>query len=504
MALHHQTDDGIAVHHGDMLDELRALPDQSVDVVITDPPYGLADHHPRVVASALAAWLAGDRDHVPDGRGFMGREWDRFVPPPAAWDECWRVLKPGGWLLAFAAPRTADLMGMSIRLAGFEIRDGMQWLFAQGFPKGQDVGKAIDRMRSEDAPAVRAVTGWLDAQRLAAGVSRQTIDAVFGTDGMARHWTTQGRTACVPTVEQWEKLRTLLGFGPDMDAEVARLNARKGQRGEAFAAREVVGHRPSGLAEGQTSVFLQGMPVRDDGMVPVTVAASDEARRWQGWNTSLKPAHEPIVMARKSTGHNSITANVLEHGVGALNIDACRVDASGRPLRITTGGVDTPGAAVYGAGFSPPSRASGTTDVGRWPTNVVLSHAPLLDDAGEVVGDGCADGCADGCPVADLDAQNGTLTSGANPTRRGSDKFRDAYGEFAGQTECTPARGADSGGASRFFPTFRYQAKAPASERPRTADGVAHPTVKPLALMRWLVRLVCPPGGVVLDPFGGS
>lgn len=101
--------------------------------------------------------------------------------------------------------------------------------------------------------------------------------------------------------------------------------------------------------------------------------------------------------------------------------------------------------------------------------------------------------------AAELDAQTGALTSGANPTRRGSDKFRDAYGAFAGQTECVPARGADSGGASRFF----YCAKAPTSERPKV-DGVAHPTVKPLALMRWLVRLVTPPGGVVLDPFAGS
>ena len=98
-----------------------------------------------------------------------------------------------------------------------------------------------------------------------------------------------------------------------------------------------------------------------------------------------------------------------------------------------------------------------------------------------------------------LDEQSGTLTSGANPTRRGSDKFREAYGDFKGQAECDPARGADAGGASRFF----YVAKAPTSERPRV-NGTAHPTVKPLALMRWLVRLVTPPGGTVLEPFAGS
>ncbi len=115
--------------------------------------------------------------------------------------------------------------------------------------------------------------------------------------------------------------------------------------------------------------------------------------------------------------------------------------------------------------------------LGRWPTNVILDESQ----------------------AAELDEQSGELTSGANPTRRGSDKFRDAYGDFAGQEECTPARGADTGGASRFF----YVAKADQSERVRV-NGTAHPTVKPLALMRWLVRLVTPPGGTVLEPFAGS
>ncbi len=128
----------------------------------------------------------------------------------------------------------------------------------------------------------------------------------------------------------------------------------------------------------------------------------------------------------------------------------------------------------------------------------------MLDAEGWPVGDACADGCVPGCSVVELDAQSGVLRSGANPTRRRSDKFRDTFGDFKGQTECTPARGADAGGASRFFPVFRYQAKASAKERPRLPDGTAHPTVKPLALMRWLVRLVCPPGGTVLDLFAGT
>ena len=127
--------EGVALYAGDCLEVLALLPDASVDAVVTDPPYGLADHPVKRIEQALTAWLTGDRAHVPDGRGFMGREWDKFVPPPAAWDECYRVLKPGGHLLAFAAPRTYDLMGISIRLAGFDVFDSIDWINGQGFPK---------------------------------------------------------------------------------------------------------------------------------------------------------------------------------------------------------------------------------------------------------------------------------------------------------------------------------------------------------------------------------
>lgn len=217
---------------------------------------------------------------------------------------------------------------------------------------------------------------------------------------------------------------------------------------------------------------------------------------------------------------------------------------------------------------------------GRWPPNFVLTHSPGCKGVGEQIvqggwfsgaekrgigfngGSSDCDGtlpssqivetvpvweCVEGCPVALLDAQSGELTSGANPTRRGTDKFRGIFQPFAGQTECEPARGADTGTASRFFPTFewtdedfepfRYCAKASVAEREAGCEGLpkrtaaevsgrdpesaglnnprsgaqfqstrgnVHPTVKPLALMRWLVRLVTPPGGIVLDPFTGS
>jgi DNA modification methylase len=221
----------------------------------------------------------------------------------------------------------------------------------------------------------------------------------------------------------------------------------------------------------------------------------------------LKPGFEPIVVARKPPV-GSVAANVLTHGTGALNIDACRVDiteADLKALAVKDGnatGLDD-GRDIYGAG----TRWPHGNPAGRWPSNVVFSHPPLLDSDGAVVGDACADGCVEGCPVAELDAQSGiTKSSGGAGAASARTKNGNTYGEYtepvAGSWSSAGGLG-DVGGASRFFPTFRYQAKAPTKERPKV-DGKAHPTVKPLGLMRWLVRLATPPGGLLLDQFAGS
>jgi site-specific DNA-methyltransferase (adenine-specific) len=222
----------------------------------------------------------------------------------------------------------------------------------------------------------------------------------------------------------------------------------------------------------------------------VAKAMGASSGRWRGWGTGLKPAFEPIIVARKPLA-GTVAATVQRFGTGALHIDACRVPVSSRPLRIWHDR-NTPGKSTYGKnGPSGGSHAAGLRDQGRWPPNVLLSHSPA-----------CTYNCADGCPVAELDVQSGTLRSGANPTRRKADVFRDTYGPYAGHVG-RPLRGTDSGGATRFFPAFRWQAKASRGERPRI-DGHGHPTVKPLELVCWLVRLVTPPGGLVLDPFLGS
>lgn len=128
-------DGSTTVFHGDSIDVLRSLPSNTVDSVCTDPPYGLADLPVKKVTAALTEWLTGDRAFIPDGSGFMSNRWDRFVPPPALWDEVFRVMKPGAYLMCFAGTRTQDLMGMSIRLAGFKVTDQAQWVRSDSFPK---------------------------------------------------------------------------------------------------------------------------------------------------------------------------------------------------------------------------------------------------------------------------------------------------------------------------------------------------------------------------------
>jgi site-specific DNA-methyltransferase (adenine-specific) len=227
-----------------------------------------------------------------------------------------------------------------------------------------------------------------------------------------------------------------------------------------------------------------GSWIKDNGreFVPTTTApATPAAQQWAGWGTALKPAFEPLVVARKPLV-GTVVANTLAHGVGGLNIDGCRIETEdnlGGGAYAKVGNRSESSSLHGGSGMNVPGKTVGKEFVapsGRWPANVVLDeHTADL-----------------------LDAQSGTLTSGKMaPTRpKGS---RGVYGQDAASGYETKETYGDTGGASRFF----YQAKAGKAERPKV-DGQSHPTIKPLALMRWLVRLVTPPGGYVLEPFAGS
>jgi DNA modification methylase len=499
----HYEGHGVQVHHGDCLDVLRELPDCSVDSVVTDPPYALGfmgrswDTFGEDVGRGAQARAQRAAEVTPIGEGHTtsagpylasgvdslraaGQPFQRWCEQWAA--ECLRVLKPGGHLLAFGGSRTYHRLTSGVEDAGFEIRDCITWHFGSGFPKSLDVSKAIDRARG-DGPATLGVTTWLRDQVKAAGLTRaEVMERGPFTEGQLVHWLagTPLVGPGVPSWEQWERLREVIGFGEAMDAEVWRLNGRKGTPGEAWHAREVLGMsdellgRRSGIGNGTEGHHTVGGTRAE--AYTVTAPATPDAQRWQGWGTALKPATEFIVVARKPlTG--TVAATVLEHGTGALNIDACRVegDVPSVPQPNLRGESGHYGSSAGRIGEM--SSAPG----GRWPANVVFDEHQ----------------------AAVLDEMSGERPSGKPQNRYTSgDKFGGTpYGEGLEQRTgwATSPGYVDDGGASRFF----YVAKADATERPRV-NGTSHPTVKPLALMRWLTRLVCPPGGTVLEPFAGS
>lgn len=256
-------DKPFTLYPGDCLESLKKLPDNSVDAIVTDPPYGLS---------------------------FMGKRWDYDVPSVEVWAECLRVLKPGGHLLAFAGTRTQHRMAVRIEDAGFEIRDMIAWCYGSGFPKSLDVSKSIDKAAGAE--------GEYRGAKTKAHAGRKTLNVPEGWD---RPWM----------------------------ADPEAMN------------RANSAYHP----------------------------ATDAARQWQGWGTALKPALEPITVARKPLV-GTVAENVLEFGTGALNIDGCRVPGEPVPVFSTTGG------RKFEQTHTQPDRRTrqvGASDVGRWPANLILS-----------------------------------------------------------------------------------------------------------------------------------
>lgn len=281
---------------GDCLKKLKRLKNASIDSVVTDPPYGLSKE-PDIV-EVLKHWMRGD-DYKHQGGGFMGKTWDSFVPGPAIWKEVFRVLKPGGHLLCFAGTRTQDLMGISIRMAGFEVRDTIAWLYGSGFPKSMDVSKAIDKAGGIPTEQQSAL---LKRKRITAGLSREQVaERIGSTPSSVRDWE-EGRARSskspvefiVPSNKYRQKLADLLGYTAD--------------------ERRAVGAALDRRNDGTTYGLGHSGDLRSGGH-------TDEAKQWSGWGTALKPAFEPIIVARKPLV-GTVAANVLKHGTGGLNIDA--------------------------------------------------------------------------------------------------------------------------------------------------------------------------------------
>ncbi len=341
---------------GDNRETLKTLADNSVDSIVTDPPYEL---------------------------GFKGAKWDSsgIAYDQSLWTECLRVLKPGGHLLAFSGSRTYHRMVVAIEDAGFDIRDQIMWVYGAGFPKSWDVSKAVDR----------------------------------------------------------------------------HLGGERRIGGQKSGAKNVM--RPT--------------PVGWDGKITITAPATPEAKKWDGWGTALKPAHEPICVARKPLIW-TVAENVLEHGTGGINVDGCRVGTEERVILVPSCFFNRGGGIPGGQGAP---NCGAHTVAGRWPANFI--H----DGSEEVLAQFPKDNVAAARffywakvtkddREAGLDGFDGTLcgmSGGAAAAARG-----ETYGK--------PGEGWN-------------QTKVRKNH---------HPTVKPCDLMRYLCRLVTPPGGLVLDPFAGS
>lgn len=377
----------IELKHGDCLEKLKELPDNSVDSIVTDPPYGLS---------------------------FMNKKWDYDVPSVEVWTECLRVLKPGGHLLSFAGSRTYHRMSVRIEDAGFEIRDQIMWIYGSGFPKSHNIGKAVDKLQ---------------------GNEREDLGP-----------NPNGRPNCE-------------------DEQPTTMGGK---------------YKWSNITKGQSE--------------------------WEGWGTALKPAHEPIVVARKPLSEKSVAENVLKWGTGGINIDESRVGTDDKIKGIkghkSDGEVGKEYDTMRKEDWEP-------NNEGRWPANIILD-----EEAGKV-----------------LDEQSGISKSTKIISKGFSSAGSNEGWKRKSHTLISERGHNDSGGASRFF----YCPKASKKDRDEGLDGFEdkessvmigqeggtlyrdngtpilpairknnHPTVKPTQLMEYLIKLVTPKGGTVLDPFMGS
>ena len=412
------------VINADCIEHMNTMPPNSVDSIVTDPPYHLTSIVKRFGKEGSApAQFGTDGAYARASRGFMGKEWDGgdIAFRTEVWEAALRVAKPGAYLLAFGGTRTFHRMAVAIEDAGWEIRDTVMYVYGTGFPKSHNVSKAIDKAAG--------------AERDVVGVGRAGKNALGQDSG-------------------WNKT-----YDPDK--------------------------------------------------FDITVPATPDAEQWDGWGTALKPAWEPIIVARKPLD-GTVASNVLEHGTGAINIDGCRVETSvaeyealddnrkaNRTIRA--------GAVASGFGMKPEGLASTKqSPLGRWPANLI--H----DGSYEVVR---------------LFPDTGKSTGG----RIGKKSMGNVTNVPAGQYEKGDPGFGDSGSAARFF----YCAKANKNDRNEGCDEIDerkcdtgrkegnpggdnprnrgvherrnhHPTVKPTALMRYLCKLVTRLGGTVLDPFCGS
>lgn len=444
------------LYEGKMQEVLSSMPDNSVDAIITDPPYEIS---------------------------FMGKGWDAtgVAYTKETWEHCFRVLKSGGYLLSFGATRTFHRIAVAIEDAGFEIRDTIMWLYGSGFPKSMDISKQIDKKGGNDYSKQFAKD--LKQARESRSLTMKYCDDKYCNGSTNWSWYEGRKDGCrVPDY------RTYL--------EIIKDFPELGKYRELIkeAEREVIGTitRTKGVAIPACGKNLD----RKSYDYKLTTASTELAKQWQGWGTCLKPAYEPIIVARKPF-KGSLVDNVIEYGVGGLNIDECRVentnadnyDLEKRQVSKATGSEND---GHFLDKLHNQDAKHGVTNLGRFPANVILTYDET--DFDEVCGD---------MPTSDRPNGNITKNYKINNQIYGDYGYRNTFNAYQ-----------DSGSASRYF----YCAKASKKDRDEGLDkfeekqkpeyclqyhnGVKrnemitrkniHPTVKPVELMQYLVRLVTP------------
>jgi len=457
--------------HGDCLEKMREISDGSVDLVLTDPPYGLS---------------------------FMGKKWDYDVPTVEIWAECLRVLKPGGYLLAFAGTRTQHRMAVRIEDAGFEIRDMIAWVYSTGFPKSLNIYKQFEKMCTcgnmveydhertaqeskhqlrplQDSNIPKEVTNTTtEREVLQSGVSEQSVlTAILELSNNERREepSLEGRSNVQTTTRelQGSEVRSLPSAVPSNGEEGricdgAQIGSSTTPEHYTQARTGSTPQRPQPIKQftGEPCAFC-----KQHGAQKIRARASEI----YGFGSALKPACEPITVARKPLSEKNLAENVLTHGTGGLNIDGCRVWTDENLGRDNNARTDGTSYVVQKEDLY----IDNSRGLGRWPANLI--H----DGSEEVVGLFPYSKTTAGVknlPTSNIYGGNALLKSKTLGT-----------GDVTGYS--------DEGSAARFF----YCAKASRRDR---GEGNTHATVKPTKLMEYLVTLASREGATILDPFMGS
>ena len=473
--------------HGDCIGVMKTFPENSIDCVVTDPPYGMS---------------------------FMGKAWDKALPPVEAFEQMFRVLKPGALAFVMSSPRQDLLWRMLSMLegVGFELTQSyIDWIYKTGFPKAYDVSKGIDSKYGKSKerlvvnkhsklnsykPVIMSPRPELNySQNEIMTIKNILIDLFNKSDKPRSQIDLEcGFRACnylslprdgkqpdpwthiLPPFNKWLKIKEVIQY--EDDGTKPLLNKWVSDSEKILIER---GERPNSLEAG----YGVGFTNFEKTEIKTTTPFTDLAKTWNGWKsqTGLKPAHEPILMVNKPFTESTIVDNVLKWGTGAINVDACRIPLDGEPPPIGSAkrvfkSNQYTDEKIYGENTTTPI-------TGRFPSNLLVSDSAL---------------------------DNGTITKSGTlePHHKiNSSKTRNIYGEYNDQPPEEHTTYGDVGDQSRYFDLDVWAVgkgicDTPKPSRRERGEGNTHPTVKPVKLMAYLVELGCPPNGIVLDPFTGS